>query len=248
MWVDCNVHVEGWSSAQRITWAERAQAAQIEAAIWSGTDPIQWDLPNPERFPRAYGLHPLWVREETLTADLDQLESRIQALPSAVGEIGLDRRAVAPMAIQVRALSRQLHLAVQQRCAVILHVVRAHDLVFPLLIEHAVSRFMVHGFSGSPELARRYVDLGGVLGLGGLLSRQSPRLRETVRQLPLDSFVLESDAPDLPPQGARVSDPTDLQYTATLIAQLKGCDVQDVAQVTRATARRLFGDLLAQVD
>lgn len=248
MWVDCNVHVEGWSPAQRLTWAARAQAAQIEAVIWSGTDPGQWDLPNPEGFARAYGLHPLWVREETLTADLTQLESRVRARPSAVGEIGLDRRAPAPMAVQVRALSDQLCLAARHQCAVILHVVRAHDLVFPLLVEHAVSRFMVHGFSGSPALARRYVDLGGVLGIGGLLSRQSPRLLETVRQLPLEAFVLESDAPDLPPQGSRVSDPADLPNTAALIAQVKGCDVQEVAQVTRATARRLFGDLLAQGD
>lgn len=241
MWIDCNVHVEAWHDVQRINWIERARDARIEGVMWSGTHPAQWSAPNPEGFARAFGLHPLWVHPDTLADDLAQLFTRLSDTSSAVGEVGLDRRAEAPLELQLQALAPQLQFATTQTRALILHVVRAHEPLLSMLKELGVTRFMVHGFNGSPELARRYVDCGGLLGIGGLLTRHTPRLHEVIRQLPLSAFVLESDAPDLPPRGAVVSDPTDLPNTGLIVAQLKGCTVLEVARQTRENALTLFG-------
>lgn len=246
MWIDCNVHVEAWGEAQRLNWSARAREAQIEGVMWSGTHPLQWDAPNPEGFARAFGLHPLWVQSTTLSDDLAKFFERLSGTSSAVGEVGLDRRAEASLALQLQALEPQLQFAKTHARAVILHVVRAHEPLLSLLKDLGLSRFMVHGFSGSKELARRYVNAGGLLGIGGLLTRQSPRLCAAIRDLPLSALVLESDAPDLAPLGASVSDPTDLPRLGAIIARIKGCTVSEVAEQTRQNALMLFGDSLVQ--
>lgn len=248
MWIDCNVHVESWSPDRRHDWAQRAKQCQISAAIWSGTHPPQWADANPEGFPRAFGLHPLWVHRYAIDTHLDALEGVLRHGPSAVGEIGLDWRAEADRATQEHACRQQLNLAKRLDRAVILHVVRAHEVMLDLLRETGVTRFMVHGFSGAEELARAYLRLGGVIGLGGLVTRAAPRLHRTVRSIPWSAFVLESDAPDLPPAGAQVSDPTDLPRIAEAVAALRGSPVDSVSAAAEANARRVFGDLLAQLD
>ncbi len=155
----------------------------------------------------ALGLHPVHLAAH-VDADLDALAALLAASPDvvAVGEIGLDRFLPelvtdAAWARQKALFEAQLDLARQRDLPVILHARRCHaDIQASLKRTRHVSGGILHAFSGSVEEAGQYRRLGLHLGLGGPLTYpQSARLRAVATSLPLDAFVLETDAPDLVP-------------------------------------------------
>jgi TatD DNase family protein len=100
-----------------------------------------------------------------------------------------------------------------------------------------------HCFGASVEDARAIVDLGFFLGIGGVLTYKNSLLPEVLREIPLESLVLETDAPYLAPvpyRGKR-NEPAYLRYVVERLAEVKGVSVEDVAAVTTANAEKLFG-------
>lgn len=155
----------------------------------------------------ALGLHPVHLASHA-DADLDTLAALLAESPDvvAVGEIGLDRFlpdlvTETAWARQLSLFEAQLDLARQHDLPVILHARRCHaDIIASLKRTRHGSGGILHAFSGSVEEARQYRRLGLHLGLGGPLTYpQSARLRAVAMALPLDAFVIETDAPDLVP-------------------------------------------------
>ncbi|MGJ3494983.1 putative deoxyribonuclease YjjV [Piscirickettsia salmonis] len=153
----------------------------------------------------ALGLHPYFLNQHQ-EDDLVQLEQELQTDVNitAVGEIGLDGHLKhLDEKLQYHFFNQQLALANQYNKPVILHVRHRHDKVIQAL--HALNFScggVIHAFSGSVEVAKRYVQLGFKLGLGSVLTyTNSRKLRAVVKSLPLASFVLETDAPDMPMRG-----------------------------------------------
>lgn len=131
------------------------------------------------------------------------LDKRPQKLV-AVGEIGLDLYRDDPQFDkQERLLEAQLKLAKRYELPVILHSRRTHDKLAMHLKRHALPRTgVVHGFSGSVQQAERFVQLGYKIGVGGTITYpRASKTREVMAQLPLDSLLLETDAPDMPLNG-----------------------------------------------
>ncbi len=191
----------------------------------------------------AIGLHPWFVHD--IPVDWETRLSSLLDGADALGEIGLDRGDRAPaMELQEPVFERQLELAVQRKLPVLLHVVRAHDLVLHHLKNHQGKvRGIVHAFSGSPEDARSYLDRGFKLGIGGGITRANAhRLRRVVSRLPLDSIVLETDSPYLGTETvpAGSSRPAHVVQVAEKLAQVMGVSVEEV--VTQTTAA--FGQLM----
>lgn len=165
---------------------------------------------------RALGLHPYWMSEHR-QADLDWLDSSLadvafQRLAStlsgeivAVGETGLDRplakRGGPSLREQMVWFDAQCALAHTHRLPLILHALGTHqELIHHLRACGFTQGGMVHGFTGSEEQARQWLDLGFVLGVGGAISRpNASRLRALFQYLPLDALLLETDGPDMPP-------------------------------------------------
>ena len=193
----------------------------------------------------ALGLHPVYL-DGHRDADLPALERAIaDHRPVALGEIGLD--------YFVRDLDRdrqqvlfeaQLAIARAAELPVILHVRRAHAQVLATLRRIPVRGGIVHAFSGGIEEARRYRDLGFALGLGGMLTfERSTRLRALAVALPIESIVLETDAPDLTVaahHGERNS-PEYLPDVLAALSQVRGEDAGRLAARTSATARTVLG-------
>lgn len=154
----------------------------------------------------ALGLHPVYLAQHQ-DDDLHRLAEWLKdPAVVAVGEIGLDRflpELSEPVhwARQVALFEGQLVLARERCLPVIIHARRCHaDIMQALKRVRHVSGGIVHAFSGSVEEARQYRQLGMHLGLGGPLTwPQALRLHRVARELPLDAFVLETDAPDLVP-------------------------------------------------
>ena len=155
----------------------------------------------------ALGLHPFFV-EHHQPGDLALLQQLIERhQPVAVGEIGLDfYRPDLPREKQLTLFEQQLAIARVADLPVILHNRKAHDQMLSLLKKNRVKGGICHAFNGSFQQAQQYIDLGFKLGFGGMLTyERSTRLRKLAAGLPIDSIVLETDAPDMPPPPTGIS-------------------------------------------
>ncbi len=188
----------------------------------------------------AYGIHPMYVakaREEDIQA-LRETIAREQ--PIAVGEIGLDRFIVErDDAQQLYYFVEQLKIAQTADLPVLLHVRRAIDQVLQQLRRIGVRGGIAHAFNGSRQQAEEFIKLGFKLGFGGAMTfPRAQRIRKLAATLPLDSIVLETDAPDMPPEwkvGAR-NTPDQLPRIAQALALLRDVPLSVIAEATTANA------------
>ena len=192
----------------------------------------------------ALGLQPMFL-DAHRDADLDALRAGIEAhRPIAVGEIGLDYYDKGLDRARQRALSRaQLAIAREADLPVILHVRKAHEEVLALLREVRVCGGVAHAFNGSPQLAARYLEFGFKLGIGGGMTHERARkLRATVRDLPAEAIVLETDAPDMAPAGHRGerNSPAYLPEVLAALSALRGEAPDDLARVSTENVRKVF--------
>ncbi|MWN05374.1 TatD family hydrolase [Gilliamella sp. Pas-s95] len=149
----------------------------------------------------ALGLHPIY--QHTM-ADLELLTNIVKTKPKkliAIGEIGLDRYDLSiDLQQQLSFFRSQLALAKQFDLPVLIHSRKAHDIMYHELHRaNLPCRGVIHGFSGSYQQAMQFVKLGYYIGVGGVISyERANKTRNTIAQLPLESLVLETDAPDMP--------------------------------------------------
>jgi len=195
----------------------------------------------------AYGIHPLYVMQakESDLAVLRDWLSREQ--PVAVGEIGLDAYVtdVDPVR-QEFFFVEQLKLAREFDLPVLLHVRRAVDAILKHLRRIRVRGGIAHAFNGSRQQADEFIKLGFKLGFGGAMTFSgSTRIRGLAAELPLDTIVLETDAPDIPPawlNGGRNA-PGELPRIADVLAELRGVSSSDIAVASAAAARAVMPGL-----
>lgn len=192
----------------------------------------------------AYGIHPLYVMQTT-ESDLAILRQWLLAeRPVAVGEIGLDLYVTnIDPARQEHFFVEQLRLARDFDLPVLLHVRRAVDAVLKQLRRFKVRGGIAHAFNGSRQQADEFIKLGFALGFGGAMTFSgSTRIRELAHQLPLESIVLETDAPDIPPawlNGGR-NTPAELPQIAGVLAELRELPVVELGHRTAANARAVL--------
>lgn len=200
----------------------------------------------------AAGVHPHDAGEAT-DADLDALEALAASDEVAVvGEIGLDfYRDLSPRDMQARVLERQLATARRTGKPIAVHAREAHDAMYPLLAGWARGAApggrpigVMHYFSGDAELARKYIDLGFMISVHTSVTHpKATVLQEVARSVPLDSIVLETDAPYGAPQRYRGkrNEPAYISEAAAAVAALRRCAVEDIAGATTRNAMRLLG-------
>ncbi|SEQ96343.1 TatD DNase family protein [Amphritea atlantica] len=195
----------------------------------------------------ALGLHPCFDHP-AVESDLLRLEQELQDHPElvAVGEIGLDLFIPqADLQHQLAFFVPQLRLADQFDKPVLLHVRKAHDQVLKQLRQIKLQRAgLVHAFSGSEQQAREYLKLGYKLGIGGAVTYdRATKLRKLVAELPLESFVLETDSPDMPLLGyqGQLNYPERVAKVAAVVAKLRQEPLADVIGVTSAQSINLLG-------
>lgn len=184
----------------------------------------------------AYGIHPMYTdaaHPDDLVALRDYLA---QPDTVAVGEIGLDFFIDHyDRARQEYFFVEQLKLAQEFDLPVLLHIRRAQDIVLKHLRQHKV-RGIAHAFNGSRQQADEFIRLGFKLGFGGAMTyTRATKLRELAATLPLESVVLETDAPDIPPDFLERGQPNKPEYLpriAQTLAELRGLTIEEVARAT----------------
>ena len=193
-----------------------------------------------EQYPNcspAYGIHPMYTDDAT-SDNLNVLRDYLkQYQPVAVGEIGLDF--FIPHYDQTRQehfFVEQLKLAREFDLPVLLHIRRAQDTILKHLRQIKVHGGIAHAFNGSRQQADEFIKLGFKLGFGGAMTHsRATRLRELAATLPLDSIVLETDAPDIPPDFLERGLPNEPKYLpriAQTLAELRGMSLEEVARMT----------------
>ena len=192
------------------------------------------------------GLYPGSVGKDW-RREIDALEAWRGRGIVAVGEIGLDYHYGAEFRQEQKEAFRvQLELAASWDLPVNIHLREATEDFFTIVSDcrHLGLRGNLHAFSGSVETFQRLQRLGGdwYVGIGGVVTFRKASLAETVRHIPLERIVLETDAPYLTPvphRGER-NESAYIPLIAEFLARQKGVGLEEVAAVTTANAKRLF--------
>ena len=198
----------------------------------------------------AYGIHPMYTGQAQ-PADLATLKEFIQYNQVvAMGEIGLDFFVEnSELAQQEYYFSAQLKLAQEFELPVLLHIRKAADSVLKHLRRTPVVGGIAHAFNGSAQQADEFIKLGFKLGFGGAMTYpRATRLRELARTLPIESIVLETDAPDIPPaflERGQPNQPSYLPRIAETLAELRQLPLEEIACITSANARAVLPRLNA---
>ncbi len=193
----------------------------------------------------AVGVHPDEVGELS-EEKLDRMEALLsQDKVVAVGEIGLDYHwDVEPHEVQHDWFIRQMELARRADLPVLIHSREAAADTFEVMKQYAGTLTgIMHCYSYSKEMAKEYVKMGYLIGVGGVVTFKNGRkLKETVAKIPLESIVLETDCPYMAPEPYRGkrNDSTYLPYVAKEIASIKGVTYEEVVEKTEQNARKLF--------
>lgn len=225
-----------------------ARRAGVTGFVVPGVHPADWwrmaalALEH-EGIVTAFGIHPMHAGlvNDTILAALEE----IACTGVALGEIGLDQAYPVALEQQERAFRDQLRLAVTLGLPVLIHCRRLFERTLAILREEKADRVggIMHAFSGSPEMAREFIRLGFLISLSGTVTWQGAlRPVRLARQIPLESLVLETDAPDLTPQRYRgqPNQPAWLREVLVAVANIRGMIVSDVARATMDNSQRFF--------
>ncbi|WP_197039254.1 TatD family hydrolase [Guyparkeria halophila] len=194
----------------------------------------------------AFGTHPWWSDRVGVDAAVAGLERQWEAAdaPIAVGEIGLDfERAGLDAEVQNALFTAQLDWAADHDLPVILHERKSADRLLYWLRRRRHAGGVVHGFAGSRQQAEQFVDQGFFIGVGGAITHPGAhRMHRMVKELPLESLVLETDAPNQPGHAHRGQRnlPAYLPENLAALATLRGCNESELRERIDRNVRQLF--------
>ncbi len=199
-----------------------------------------------ERYPQFYaavGIHPQNAAEENEDAleKIEELAHHEKAV--AIGEIGLDYHYdYTPKDMQLEYFEKQILLAKKLDLPVIVHDREAHQDCVDLLLKHK-PRGVMHCFSGSIETAKQLSDIGFYIGLGGSVTfKNAKKPAEVAAEIDISRLLLETDCPYMTPvplRGKRNNSML-IAYTAEKIAELRNMHPQEVIDIARENAIKLF--------
>lgn len=230
---------------------EQARSRGLKGLVVPGVRRPDWDRVRETALAHdglfyCLGIHP-WFVEEHSEEDLAELRRRLESQPDrcvAIGECGLDRLR-GGLDAQWPWFEAQVAMADELNLPLVIHSVKTHDEVHGLLNRRQWhGRALIHGFSGSLQQARKLVDLGCFIGVGGVITHpRAQKTRDTIARLPLEALVLETDAPDMPPEGVPQghNSPRYLPDILDVLAQIRGAEPERLAPVLLGNVSRLYG-------
>ena len=216
-------------------------------AIDSSTFTAMMDLvkKHPENCLPMIGLHPTSVKdnyEEEIKLVKKELEAGGYI---AVGEIGIDLYWDDKFADQQKDAFRQhLQMAKEYDLPAVIHTRNSFDEIYPIVKSESTNKLtgVFHCFTGTPEEAKKIIDLGFKLGIGGIITFKNSGLAETIQKIPMEFLVLETDAPFLTPtpyRGKR-NESAYINYIANKLGEIRNISIEQVAELTTKNAVELF--------
>jgi TatD DNase family protein len=264
--IDCHLHLQDDCFAGDLPAViKRAKTAGVALMVCNGSCQSDWPTvltlarSNPDIIP-SFGLHP-WYAAGRATFWLAELRHFLTAIPSGVGEIGLDRwledRSEKAQEDVFRA---QLMLAAEMKRPVTIHCVKAWGWMFDILRSHHIlpDRMLLHSYGGSVELIKPLASMGAYFSYAGnLLRDKAIHRREALAATPMDRLLLETDSPDIiPPRryclaadgvttdGKPRNEPANLAGIVDGAASLLKMEPSELRGILHDNARDFFGSLI----
>jgi len=255
-WVDAHCHLQleigeaRFSPDDADAQVQRARAADVEwmVCVGTGLETSRQAVDLATQYSDVYatvGLHP--HDASNLDAEWDGIAVLAGAeRVVAIGEAGFDLHYThSPRAEQEGAFRRHIRLAHETARPLMIHSREAWDDTFRVLDDEGVpERTIFHCFTGGPEEARLAIDRGCYLSFSGIVSfKSADDVRAAAALAPADRVLVETDSPYLAPAPYRgkPNEPAYLPLVGAALADTRGVDVGDIAELTRANAARVFG-------
>lgn len=229
----------------------RAIEAGVERFFLPAIDhtyyPAMLDLVKkyPSRMYLMGGLHPTHVKED-FEKELVEVEQFLDQHPCvAVGEIGIDLYwDKTYLAQQQEAFARQIRSAAKRDLPIVIHCRESFDEIFEVLEaeNNPNLRGIFHCFTGTYEQAQRAIKFNMKLGIGGVVTFKNGKIDQFMERIPLESLVLETDAPYLAPKPYRGkrNESSYLIYIVEKLAEIYGRSTEEIASQTTKNAMDIF--------
>lgn len=248
MFIDTHMHIGDDFGVEPDLYVKNASDAQVEVLIASfcEKDDIMLSTKFVEKYKNLYaciGYHPE-VSNKIVEKDYEILEEMVKNNPKivAIGEIGLDYHWDKDNKDKQREVfCKQLELAEKLKVPVVIHSRDSINETYEILKKYKVSG-VIHCFSGSLEMAKKFISLGFLLGIGGVVTFKNSKLFGVIEKLELTNIVLETDSPYLTPEPNRgkTNESSNIPYIAQKIAEIKNISLEKVAKITTENAIRVF--------
>lgn len=248
MFIDTHMHIGDDFGIEPDLYVKNASDAQVEVLIASfcEKDDIMLSTKFVEKYKNLYaciGYHPE-VSNKIVEKDYEILEEMVKNNPKivAIGEIGLDYYWNKDNKDKQREVfCKQLEIAEKLKLPVVIHSRDSINETYEILKKYKVSG-VIHCFSGSLEMAKKFISLGFLLGIGGVVTFKNSKLFEVIEKLELNNIVLETDSPYLTPEPNRgkTNESSNIFYIAQKIAEIKNISLENVAKITTENAIRTF--------
>ena len=218
---------------------------KVDVVIISGTN----DKDNQEvinlcnKYPNVYGTLGIHPTEEISINSLKFIEENLSNKKIVgIGEIGLDYYWNKNKEEQIDKFIKQLDLALKYNKPVVIHSREATNDTYEILKNYPSLKKDIHCFSGSLEMAKKYIKINSYLGIGGVLTFKNSKLKEVIKEIDLKYLLLETDSPFLTPEPYRgkQNEPYNIIYVANKIAEVKNISLDDVLKQTSLNAKDLF--------
>jgi TatD DNase family protein len=230
---------------------QRAKESGVEYIFTVGTERKDWKkaLEIANSHPSIYailGVHPHNAKEIDDQTYPMLKEFCRNGKVKAFGEIGLDFfRNLSPQDIQLKRFREQIGLAKELGLPIVVHDREAHQETMEILKSEKAEECggIIHCFSGNFEMAKFCIEMGFYISIPGSISfKNAEGLREVVKKIPLESLLVETDAPFLTPEPFRGkrNEPSYVRYTAQKVAEIKNVSFERVAEVTTENALRVY--------
>ncbi len=191
------------------------------------------------------GLHPCEVKDDYLQVLQRLKEFNGHSKVFAIGEIGIDLYwDKTTLSNQQDAFKIQIDWAIDLDLPIVIHCRDAFDEVFEVLNEkkHPQLRGIFHCFTGSLQQANKVIELGFLLGIGGVVTYKNSGLDAVLKNIPIENIVLETDAPYLAPvpKRGKKNESSYLVYVADKVAEIYNISIEEVAQITTQNSKKVF--------
>ncbi len=206
----------------------------------------QLESQYPEKIHAMMGLHPCYVKPDTWEEELKIVQRYIESRTyPAIGEIGIDLYwDKSTLEIQILAFEKQIDWALALNRPIVIHSRESFKETFEVLNQkkHPKLRGIFHCFSGNLEQAQEALNLGFLLGIGGVVTFKNGKIDQFLNQLPLEKIVLETDSPYLAPvpyRGKR-NESAYLEIIANKLCDIYGKTFAEIEEITTQNAKNLF--------
>jgi TatD DNase family protein len=249
-WIDAHAHISFFNEDVICKMLEQGILKNLRFWCLAGYDASDWLKQQtlidkfPKSFAPVFGLHPwrvIEMSESDIEADMKTLEA-VLPFAKALGETGVDKFKTEDVRLvqkQIALFEQHMELNKKFQWPLVLHIVRAENEALAVLKNYTYSG-VIHGFSGSYETAKRFIDLGFKISVGrGAYVQGYRQLKECVQKLNISDFLIESDAATT--DDGLTEDPIAVFFkVATAVAEIKKVPMDELLSANYMNVQKVF--------